>query len=169
MRYSDHRYKHGIGWTMCHMQWVTKYRYKVFSDLKLKNLLEILLMESSRKHNFNLIETEVQPDHVHALVALRPSMPPSFALQVMKGYSSRMLFLMEKERLSKWYFDNGKERSLWGDGKFIGSVGHITLEKAKEYLENQEAHHAKIIRENPHPLGLGSINFEVNLYPVISK
>jgi putative transposase len=112
MRYSDHRYKHGIGWTMCHMQWVTKYRYKVFSDSKLKNLLEIFLVESSRKHNFDVIEIEIQPDHVHALVALRPSMSPSFALQVMKGYTSRMLFLMEKDKLSKWYFDNGKERSL---------------------------------------------------------
>ena len=30
-----------------------------------------------------------------------------------------------------------------------------SLQKAKEYLEKQEAHHAK----NPHPLGLGSINF----------
>lgn len=106
MRYSEHTYKHGISWNMCHMRWVTKYRFKVFSDITLKNLL---------------------------------------------------LILLEKERLSKWYFDKG-ERSLWGDGKFMGSVGHITLEKAKEYLENQGTHHAK---KNPHPLGLGSINLSL--------
>lgn len=153
MRYSEHTYKHGISWNMCHMQWVTKYRYKVFSDNVLKNLLLILLEEASKRHEFNLLELEVQPDHVHVLVALRPSMAPSFALQVLKGYSSKMLFSLEKERLSKWYFEKG-ERSLWGDGKFMGSVGHITLEKAKEYLENQGTHHAK---RNPHPLGLGSI------------
>ena len=162
MRYSDHKYKHGIGWTICHMQWVTKYRYRVFSDLKLKNLLEILLLESSRRHDFSLLEVEIQPDHIHALVALRPSMSPSFALQAMKGYTSRMLFLIEGERLARWYFDSGKEHSLWGDGKFIGSVGHITLEKAKEYLEQQETHHAKNNLLNPHPLGLGSINFTAN-------
>jgi hypothetical protein len=39
----------------------------------------------------------------------------------------------------------------------MGSVGHITLEKAKEYLKKQEAHHAKL--RNPHPLGLGSIKY----------
>lgn len=144
MRYSDHTYKHGISWNICHMQWVTKYRYNVFSDLKLKNLLLVLLEESSKRHKFKLLETEVQPNHVHVLVALRPSMPPSYALQVLKGYSSRILFLLEKEKLSKWYLGRG-ERSLWGDGKFMGSVGHITLEKAKEYLEKQEAHHAKRI------------------------
>ena len=106
-----------------------------------------------------ILEFEIQPDHVHALVALRPSMSPSYALQIMKGYTSRMLYLLEEERLSSWYFSNGKQRSLWGDGKFMGSVGHITLEKAKEYLEKQEVHHAKANLRNPHPLGLGSIKF----------
>ena len=33
-----------------------------------------------------------------------------------------------------------KKKHLWSPGKFMGSVGHITLEKAKQYLE---AHHAK--------------------------
>ena len=154
MRYSDHTHKHGIGWTMCHMQWVTKYRYKVFSCLQLKNLLLILLQEAAKRHKFQIMEVDVQVDHVHVLVALRPSFAPSLAVQVMKGYTSRMLFLLEEKRLAQWYKPFGN-RSLWGDGKFIGSVGHITLEKAKEYLENQEAHHAKYLNGNPHPLGLG--------------
>jgi putative transposase len=137
------------------MQWVTKYRYRVFSDLKLKKLLQILLEESARRHRFEILELEIQPEHIHVLVALRPSMPPSIALQALKGYSSRVLYLLEGPKLSRWYFNTGKERSLWGEGKFMGSVGHITLEKAKEYLKKQEAHHAKL--RNPHPLGLGSI------------
>ncbi|MCF8013958.1 transposase, partial [Candidatus Woesearchaeota archaeon] len=41
----------------------------------------------------------------------------------------------------------------WTKGKFAGSVGHITLDVAKEYVKNQEAHHAKTIRRNLHPLG----------------
>ena len=39
---------------------------------------------------------------------------------------------------------------LWSAGKFAASIGHITLEKAKAYLE---AHHAKAsvapVRESP--------------------
>ena len=153
MRYSDHKYRHGLGWNICHMQWVTKYRYRVFSDLKLKNLLLVLLEEASKRHKFQLLELEVQPDHVHALVALRPSMPPSFALQIMKGYSSRMLYILEEHKLEKWYYKTDKERSLWGEGKFMGSVGHITLEKAKEYLEKQETHHAKSTESPPFRVG----------------
>jgi len=31
---------------------------------------------------------------------------------------------------------------LWSQGKFVASVGHITLERAKQYLED---HHAKAL------------------------
>ena len=159
MRYSDHKYKHGIGWNICHMQWVTKYRYQVFNDVRLKNLCRILLEECAKRHKFQIEEAEIQPDHVHVLVKLRPSMSPSQALNLMKGYTSRLLFLLEEGTLSKKYFPTMRKRSLWGDGKFMGSVGHITLEKAKEYLEKQEAHHAKIAPESP-PFMVGEdVNF----------
>jgi putative transposase len=158
MRYRDHRYRHGIGWTIFHMQWVTKYRYRVFNDQKLKNLCTILLHESAKRHRFELEEVEVQPDHVHVLAKLRPSLSPSRAINLMKGYTSRLLFMLEESMLRKFYKPNSRERSLWSDGKFIGSVGHITLEKAKEYLQRQEAHHAEFL-ENPHPLGLGRIKY----------
>ena len=116
----------------------------------------ILLNEASKRHNFCLEEAEVMSDHVHVLVKLRPSMSPSLALNLLKGYTSRLMFLLEEEKLVKWYNKTNSERSLWGEGKFGGSVGHITLEKAKEYMQKQEAHHAKFSNGgNPHPLGLG--------------
>ena len=156
MRYSDHKYTHGIGWSMCHMEWVTKYRYKVFRDEDLKTLCLILLDECAKRHNFRIEEKEVKSDHVHVLVSLRPSMSPSKAMSLLKGYTSRLLFRLKEEKLSSWYSRSFRERSLWGDGKFMGSVGHISLEKAKEYLIKQEAHHAT--RGNPHPLGLGRMS-----------
>ena len=151
MRYSDHKYKHGVGWNICHVQWVTKYRYKVFSDSYLKNLCMIFLYESARRHRFEIEEAEVQAEHVHVLVKLRPSMSISRAVNLMKGYTNRLLFMLEEEKIGSWYNKTGKERSLWGDGKFYGSVGHITLEKAKEYMKKQETHHAKLMM-NPHHL-----------------
>lgn len=163
MRYSDHNYKHGIAWNICHMEWVTKYRYRIFSDSKLKNLCEIILHECAKRHKFILDEVEIQADHVHVLVMLRPSMSPAKAIALMKGYSSRLLFLLEEEKLCNWYRSSLRERSLWGDGKFIGSVGHITLEKAKEYMNKQEAHHAKAANGNPHPLGLGRMSNSIKL------
>ena len=119
----------------------------------------ILLHESARRYRFEIEEAEVQADHVHVLVKLRPSMSISRAVNLMKGYTSRLLFVLEENRLCKWYKRTSKERSLWGDGKFYGSVGHITLEKAKEYLEKQEAHHAKLLKESP-PFMVGEYQFD---------
>ena len=149
--YQDHAYKHGVGWSTWHFQWVTKYRYKVFGNVKLKKLCEIFLLEAARRYRFEIDELEVALDHIHVIAKLRPSMSPAKAVMLMKGYSSRMLFMAEEKRLKSFYWRDAQKRSLWGDGKFIGSVGHITLETAKEYVKNHETHDAKflLIGESP--------------------
>jgi putative transposase len=153
--YQDNAYKHGVGWSIWHFEWVTKYRRKVFVDSELKKLCGILLEEAGRRYKLNIEEYEVQPDHVHVLARLRPSMSPAKAVNLLKGYTSRLMFLAEPEKLEVFYYKPLEMRSLWGDGKFMASVGHITLEKAKEYMKKQEAHHANNPNGNPHPLGLG--------------
>jgi putative transposase len=175
--YRDNAYKHGIGWSIWHLQWVTKYRRKVFSDPELKKLCCILFEEAAKRYRFRIEEYEVQEDHVHLLVHLRPSMSPAQVIGRIKGYSSNLLFKTSEEKLKKHYWKTKGRRSLWGDGKFFASVGHITLAKAKEYITNQEAHHAKknILSESPlrshqaeearlrrrDPSGLGSVNFSI--------
>ncbi len=140
--YQQNAYKHGIGWSIWHLEWVTKYRRKVFKDAELKKLCGVAFEESARRYGFKLEEYEVQEDHVHLLVHLRPSMSPAEAVGKIKGYSGRLLFKLAEHKLRFYYWRPEKRRSLWGDGKFFASVGHITLEKAKEYLANQETHHA---------------------------
>lgn len=141
--YNDYAYKHGVGWSIWHLEWVTKYRHAVFEDAELQKLCGIAFEEAAKKYKIRLDEYEVQPDHVHLLVYLRPSMSPAEAVRLIKGYSSRLLFLVAEQKLKRFYWNPPSQRSLWGDGKFMASVGHITLEKAKKYVENQKAHHAK--------------------------
>jgi len=153
--YQDHAYKHGVGWSTWHFQWVTKYRYKVFSNVKLQKLCEIFLVEAARRYKFDIDELEVASDHIHVIAKLRPSMSPAKAIMLLKGYSSRMLFMTCEHMLGCFYWKDSQKRSLWGEGKFMGSVGHITLDTAKEYVKNHEAYDAKALVRNPHPLGLG--------------
>ena len=122
---------------------------KVFRDSKLKKLCEILLEEAAIRYKLRLEEYDVQSDHVHVLARLRPSTSPAKAVNLLKGYTSRAMFLAEPEKLRMFYYRGPRRRSLWGAGKFMASVGHITLEKAKEYLGKQEAHHAKLLMESP--------------------
>ena len=69
------------------------------------------------------------------------TMPPTKALQLLKGYSAKILFVLVPNFRKRY-----KKGHFWSQEKFAASVGHITLEKAKQYLE---AHHAKTTTRNP--------------------
>ena len=164
--YQDNTYKHGIGWSTWHFQWVTKYRRKVFEDVELQKLCEIFLYETAKRHNFVIENLEVAADHVHVIARLRPRMSPSYAVQLMKGCTALLLFKIAEEKLEEFYWREPGKRSLWGAGKFMGSIGHITLETAKEYVKNHEAHHAEAFTSiigNPHHLWLGRMSIKMHI------
>ena len=136
MIYRQHAHNRSIGWSTWHMQWCTKYRYKIFVFENLRNFCKILLIESAKKHGFEILDLEVDSNHIHVIASLPLTMTPIAAIQYLKGNTSKGI-LHDFPYLRKYY----RKGHLWSPGKFIGSVGHITLEKAKNYLK---AHHAKI-------------------------
>lgn len=142
-KYQEYTYRHGVGWSTWHIVLVTKYRHKVFKDKHLEKLCEILIHESSRRYGFEIDELEIVDDHVHMILNFRPSSSPSNVVQQIKGYTSRLMFKLELQKLQEYYWKPEKKRSLWSDGKFISSIGHTTLDEIREYVKNQKAHHAK--------------------------
>ncbi|MBS3140718.1 IS200/IS605 family transposase [Candidatus Woesearchaeota archaeon] len=133
--YQQNTHAHSIGWSTYHFEWCTKYRYKIFKQSYIKNLCLIAIIEAAKKHKINILEIEVDMDHIHVIVSLSMTMNPSKALNLMKGLSAHLLFKL-LPNLRKRY----RKGHLWSRGKFAASVGHITLENAKKYLED---HHAK--------------------------
>jgi len=134
--YKNYKSNHSVGWNEYHLEWCTKYRYNIFTLLKYKNLCKIVLKEGCKRHNITFIDCEIDYNHIHILVSIPLSMTPIDAVRYLKGYSSRCLFKL-MPLLQKTYRG---QNTLWGRGKFIGSVGHITLDKAKEYVQ---AHYKK--------------------------
>ena len=127
--YKNFTNAHSIGWSEWHLQFCTKYRYKIFSNPKYKNLCKILIEECCKRHNLNLLDCEVDLDHIHILVSIPLTMTPIKALNYIKGFTSFCLF-KTCPKLKQIY----PRKHLWSHGKFVGSVGHITLDKAKEYV-----------------------------------
>ena len=148
MRYSKHyRHQHANGKSTWHFEWCTKYRYKVFNTLYNKNLCKIALQEAAKKSSVEILEMEIEPEHLHMVVEIPLTKTPVDAIRDLKSISARILFLL----LPKLRYRYPK-RCLWSRGKFAISVGNITLEKAKEYVRNQQAHHAKafaLLLRNP--------------------
>ena len=135
--YRSNRHAHSVGWNTWHFEWCTKYRYKVFKTEYIKNFCVIAICEAAKFHKIEVINLEVDVDHVHVVAALPMIMAPTTALQLLKGRSAKLLFELVPN-LRKRY----RNGHLWSPGKFAASIGHITLEKAKKYLED---HHAKAL------------------------
>lgn len=130
------RTDHGVGVMMLHLEWCTKYRYKMFRKLKYKNLLTACIRRSASRNNIKIIELDVQPEHIHCVVEVSFTMSVSKTLQLLKGGSSKLFFeFHEKARLR---YPRGH---LWSRGKFASSVGFVQLEVVKNYVRNQSEHH----------------------------
>jgi len=150
--YKQNRHAHSVGWNTWHLQWCTKYRYRVFKKAKIKNVCLVAIVEAARRHKINVVDMEVDLDHVHVIAGLPMTMDPTKASQLLKGFSARLMFSIAP-KLRKTY----PRGHLWSPGKFAASIGHITLDKAKKYLED---HHAKAayFSRNPRPLGRGRMS-----------
>ena len=155
MKYSKYfAHQHAEGRSTWHVEWCTKYRYKIFKSDYNKNICVIALEEAARKTRVVLLEREVEPEHVHLVVELPLTIAPTMAIGMLKSLSARIIFAQIP--LLRLRYPKG---ALWSAGKFAISVGHITLEKAKAYVKNQKAHHAKssnsFMESSPEPTGEG--------------
>jgi putative transposase len=116
-----------------HIIWVTKYRYKVLrGEIALR--LRELIRQGCEARNIKIVQGNVGKDHVHILISCPPSLAVSKIVQYLKGRSSRLI-QDEFPELKKRYWG----QHLWGRGYFCVTVGGVTEETVRQYIENQEA------------------------------
>jgi len=131
------RRSHSVGISMWHFEWCTKYRYKMFGKEEQKNLITACIRRAGAMHEIKILELNVQPEHVHCVVGIKLSMSPAYALQILKGVSAR-LFFQNNPKVRLRY----PKGHLWSPGKFASSLGFIQVERAIDYVRNQDMHHA---------------------------
>ncbi len=113
-----------------HFVWVTKYRYHVLvGDVALR--VRELVRQTCEAFEIRILKGAVSRDHVHILVSAPPNMAPSEIMRRIKGRSSSKLF-EEFPVVKKRYWG----RHIWARGYFCATVGQMTEEMIKEYLEH---------------------------------
>jgi putative transposase len=113
-----------------HVIFCTKYRRDVLKD-NICNRLKELVLEKQNEYDYNILEIEVMKDHVHLLIDVNPKIGIYNTITKIKGYTSHVLreeFPELKSRLP----------TLWTRSKFISSVGTVSLEIVKKYIEDQK-------------------------------
>ncbi len=116
-----------------HIVWTTKYRYKVISG-KIAERLRELLRQGCEARGITIIRGSVGKDHVHMLISTPPTIAPSKIMQYLKGRSSKML-QEEFQELKRRYWG----QHLWAAGYFCRTVGAVTEEMIKAYIEEQKS------------------------------
>ena len=114
-----------------HFVWITKYRYRVLTA-KIAMRLKDLVHQGCEAKKITVISGNIRPDHVHILLSAPPWISPSQIMQYIKGRSSRLL-QDEFPELKKRYWG----QHLWGRGYFCTTVGPVTEEMIKAYIESQ--------------------------------
>ena len=101
-------------------------------DDAIQERLRHLICSKQSELDFKVRASDVMPDHVHLILENNPKVPITRVVGLIKGYTSRVLreeFPHLKSRLP----------CLWTRSKFIASVGSVTLEVVKKYIEDQKS------------------------------
>jgi len=114
-----------------HIIWLTKYRYKILTG-KIAERIRELLRQGCEAREIKIIKGSVCKDHIHMLISCTPNIAPSKIVQYLKGRSSRLI-QDEFPELKKRYWG----QHLWAVGYFCGTVGAVTEEMIKKYIEEQ--------------------------------
>ena len=123
-----------------HIVWTTKYRYKVLCG-KIAERTRQLIRQGCNSMNVTIIKGSISKEHVHLLVSCPPSISVSKLVQQLKGKSSRTLQIEYKELKRKYWGSH-----LWASGYFCRSVGTVTRDIIKEYIEIKKMKVKKILK-----------------------
>ena len=113
-----------------HVIFCPKYRRPVLREEIAQRFKEVV-REVGEKNNFEVIECEVMPDHVHLLLDVDPTVGINVVVSRIKGRTSNVLN-REFPELKR------KLPTLWTRSKFIATVGSVSLDVVKRYIENQK-------------------------------
>jgi putative transposase len=113
-----------------HIIWCPKYRKPVLIG-DIEQRLKELLHKKAEEEEWEIVEMEVMPDHVHIFIKVKPSDAPITIASRLKGYTS---FILRSE------FPKLKSSlpTLWTRSFFVESVGCISEETIKKYIINQK-------------------------------
>ena len=123
---------HVIWHCQYHIVWVPKYRYRILTGAVANEVYRCIQIYCGRL-NCEIVELNVQPDHVHLLVKVPPKRSISEVLGAVKGRTAIRIFKQFPKLRKKPYWGN----SFWAKGYGVDTVG-MDAEMVRKYVKYQE-------------------------------
>ena len=112
--------------------WVPKYRYRILKDKVSFELSKSIRMYSERL-GCEIVELNVQIDHVHLLIKVLPKHSISTLMGRVKGKTALQVFRQFSYLRDKPYWGN----HFWAKGYCVDTVG-VDVEMIRLYVKHQE-------------------------------
>ncbi len=113
-----------------HVIFCPKYRRKVLIN-GIDERAKELFLEIADQYKFTILDMEVMPDHVHLLIDCNPRFGIMECIRKLKGCTSKRL----RDEFPEL---ETKIPTLWTRNAFISTVGAVSLETVKQYIEDQK-------------------------------
>ena len=123
---------HTIWHCQYHLVWVPKYRYRILSGLVWEEV-ERCIRAFSERLGAEIVELNIQEDHVHLLVLVPPKVSISEFMGTIKGRTVIRVLNKFRHLKRKPYWVN----HFWARGYCVDTVG-LDAEKIRRYVKYQE-------------------------------
>lgn len=115
-----------------HIIFSTKYRKKCLNDIK-DDVFEAFKYAES-KSDFKILLMNLEDDHIHFLMKFKPSLSIEQVVRRMKQMSNYYLWKNHETYFKKIYW---KKKQIWTGGYFCSTIGNVSEENIKMYIEQQ--------------------------------
>lgn len=112
-----------------HLVWCPKYRRRVLGGRVADRCAELLNRVAAAR-GWEIVASEVMPDHVHLFVRVGPADAPAEVVRAFKGRTARVL-RQEFPYLHRF------AKVLWSPSYFAASVGYVSESTVRRYIEHQ--------------------------------
>ena len=109
-------------------------RKKLLVSRQRSDDIEQFSYEICQRHSVIIRYMETDKDHIHYMIETEPTMSISKIVNLMKSYTTYHIWKRYPQYLRKQFW---KEHTFWTDGYFACSVGNVSEEMLKRYIENQ--------------------------------
>ena len=132
------RLSHTIYECKYHIVFCPKYRYRILKDEVAEYSKQQIYRLSQQKDKIEVLELNVQVNHVHLVISIAPKYAVSDFMGYLKGKLATRLF-QRYEKLGRRYWG----RQLWSRGYCVSTVG-VDEDQIRKYVKWQEKREKEI-------------------------
>ena len=129
--------RHWVGESCYHLVFVAAYRRKIFARDIVLRLTRAYIEAKAQDMKIRIESMEFGPDHVHMFVSRCDAYSPRDLKHDMKGFAAAMM------RKNHWnlFRDMLWGKKFWKRGDFHRSIGSVSKDKVKFYIDHCQHKH----------------------------